>query len=99
MNCYDNFTDNAHVRAESPGGAPSTCADNTVVTDGNWPPAAKAIMDAAGPNAGVYYTCRPDGIMIGGSKGNGDFFPRPLGLDGRRSSIKLGWCRRRLACR
>ena len=69
--CYDNFVDNPYVMNESTGAC--TCADNTVVTGGNYPAAAKAIMNAAGPEATVYYTSRPDSIIINKDRGNGDF--------------------------
>ncbi|SDY97601.1 Right handed beta helix region [Amycolatopsis xylanica] len=43
---HDNYTDNAEVKNK---GTKVTITATTVVTGGNWPAAAKAIMAAAGP--------------------------------------------------
>ncbi|MEV6607648.1 hypothetical protein [Kutzneria sp. NPDC051319] len=43
---HDNFTDNTVVKNL---GTNVVITNTTVVTDGNWPPAAKAVMAASGP--------------------------------------------------
>jgi hypothetical protein len=46
----DNYTDGAKISNMSDrNGAPSPVTNTIEVTDGNWPPAAQAIMDASGP--------------------------------------------------
>ena len=70
---YDNFADNAFVLDGTTGPLPSTCSGNTIVTNGNWPSAAQAIMSAAGPEAMVHYSSWPGSFLISKTNGNGGF--------------------------
>jgi hypothetical protein len=74
---YDNFTDTA---AYNNNGTNITFQQSTVVTDGNWPPAAQAIINTAGPGPSSSNLVDDDDLRIGysgswsssGSRGLGD---------------------------
>jgi len=69
--CYSNYTDNGYVRFDSATNC--TCSDNTVVANHNWPAAAAAITNAAGPMPTVYYSSAPGSFLISDTNGNGSF--------------------------
>jgi hypothetical protein len=74
---HDNFADTA---AYSNGGTNITFTQATVVTDGQWPAAAQAIINAAGPGPSSSKVIDDDDLRISyigswassGSRGNGD---------------------------
>lgn len=75
---FNNYTDNPYERIAEDfnctwglGTFPED--HNTTVTNGNWPPEAQAIMQAAGPQADVYYSSWPNSILIGATQHNGGF--------------------------
>jgi len=74
---HDNYADTSSY---SDGGTNITFTQATVVTDGQWPTAAQAIIDAAGPGASSSKVIDDDDLRISyigswassGSRGNGD---------------------------
>ncbi len=75
---HNNFSDTASYNNN---GTDITFAQATVVTDGNWPPAARAIIDAAGPGVKPG-KADDDDLRVGytgswsssGSRGDGDLY-------------------------
>jgi hypothetical protein len=60
-NVHDNYTDTA---AYNNNGTNNTFQQSTVVTDGRWPAAAQAIMDAAGPGTRTGKVVDDDDLSI-----------------------------------
>jgi hypothetical protein len=74
---HDNYSDTASFNNN---GSNITFQQATVVTDGNWPPAAQAVINAAGPGTTPGALADDDDLRIGytgswsssGSRGDGD---------------------------
>jgi len=84
---YANFADSNQVY-----GASTEVDSNTIITNDDWPDAAQALINGAGPDFATYYTCDTNSLLIGRTRGNGCFVQGLTGwtVGGASAAIRAG---------